>query len=81
MDHVRTMGADNLDASFYKNFPMGKDRNLRFEISSYNVTNKAQLGYPNVPSYTSGWYNNGFGYIGYTVNTPRQFQFGSKFTF
>ncbi len=81
MDHVRTMGADDVDASFYKTFSMGKDRNLRFEISSYNVTNKAQLGYPNVPSYTSGWSNNAFGYIGYTVNTPRQFQFGSRFTF
>ena len=81
LDHVRTMGADNLDLSFYKNFPFGKERNLRFEVSSYNVANKAQLGYPNVPSYTSGWSNNAFGQITQTVNTPRQFQFGSRFTF
>jgi hypothetical protein len=81
LDHVRTMGADNLDLSFYKTFSLGKERNLRFEVSSFNVANKPQMAYPNVPSYTSGWSNNAFGQIFSTVNTPRQFQFGSRFTF
>jgi hypothetical protein len=81
MNHVRTMGGDDLDLSLYESFPMGEQRNLRFEISSYNVANKPQLGYPNVPSYTSGWVNNGFGLITNTIDTPRQFQFGSRLTF
>jgi hypothetical protein len=81
LDHVRTMGADDLDLSLYKSFKLGGERNLRFEISSFNLANKAQLGYPNVPSFTSGWQNNAFGTITNTVNTPRQFQFGSRFTF
>ncbi len=81
LDHVRSMGADNLDLSLYKTFPMGEERNLRFEISSYNVANREQFGYPNVPSNGSGWSNNAFGIIGQGVNTPRQFQFGSRFTF
>jgi hypothetical protein len=82
LDHVRTMGSNDIDLSLYKNFKFSGERNLRFEISSFNITNKAQFGYPNVPSFTSGWgAGSGFGYIGNTVNSPRQFQFGSRFTF
>ena len=81
LDRVRTMGADDVDLSLYKNFTIGNEKKLRFEISSFNITNKAQLGYPNVPSFTSGWANNAFGTITNTVNSPRQFQFGSRFTF
>lgn len=78
LDHVRTMGADNVDVSFYKNIQMSEQRDLRFEVSSYNVANKAQLGYPNIPTLQDG---TAFGVINSTVNNPRQFQFGSRFTF
>lgn len=81
LDHVRTMGSADLDLSLGKNFSLPREMNLRFEISSFNITNKAQLGYPNVPSFTSGWSGNAFGAITNTVNSPRQFQFGSRFTF
>jgi len=81
LDHVRTMGAQDLDISLFKSFSLGKERNLRFEVSSFNVTNKAQLGSPNVPSYSSGWVGNNFGQITSSVNSPRQFQFGSRVTF
>ncbi len=81
IDHVRTMGANDVDLSFYKTLSLGAERNLRFEISSFNIANRPQLGYPNVPSYTSGWAGNNFGTITNTLNTPRQFQFGSRFTF
>jgi hypothetical protein len=77
--NVRTMGAQDLDLSLFKSFTIGKEKDLRFEISSFNVTNKAQFGGPNVSSPNSGFVN--FGQISGTVNTPRQFQFGSKFTF
>lgn len=87
LDHVRTMGARNLDLSIYKKFSFGETRDLRFEISSYNVTNKAQFGMPNVPSPVDVWnqlaqgQTPNFGLITNTVNTPRQFQFGGRFTF
>ncbi|HKF49494.1 MAG TPA: carboxypeptidase regulatory-like domain-containing protein [Terracidiphilus sp.] len=85
LDHVRTMGANNLDMSLYKSFSFGETRNLRFEVSSYNVANRAQLGMPNVPDMTLTTTQSAqaaaFGQITSTVNTPRQFQFGARFTF
>jgi hypothetical protein len=79
LDNVRTMGAQELDLSLFKSFTMGKERSLRLEVSSYNVTNKAQFSAPNVSSPSSGYVN--FGQILSDSNTPRQFQFGSRFSF
>jgi len=79
LDHARTMGAKDLDLSLFKNFHLGGERALRFEISSYNVTNKAQFSAPNVSSAASDFAQ--FGQIGSTSNTPRQFQFASRYTF
>ncbi len=85
LDHVRTMGAQDFDLSLYKSFSLGGERALRFEISSYNITNKAQLGMPGVPSMfavaTQPDVAAVFGQITNTVNSPRQFQFGGRFTF
>ncbi|MGB6191260.1 MAG: hypothetical protein WBF42_02245, partial [Terracidiphilus sp.] len=85
LDHVRTMGARNLDASLYKHFSMGEKRDLRLEIASYNVTNTAQLGMPGVPDITSVATQPdqaaAFGQITSTVNSPRQLQFAARFTF
>jgi hypothetical protein len=97
LDHVRTMGANNLDLTFSKTFKLGEKRDLRFDVSTYNVANKAQFSAPNVPSNYSGWTTgpapgqqcppnsqtcgNEFGQITSTSNLPRQFQFGSRFTF
>ena len=78
LDHVRTMGANNLDLSVYKSFSFGETKSLRVEASSYNIANRAQLGMPAVPSITVPA---NFGVISTTVNSPRQFQFGSRFTF
>ncbi len=86
LDHVRTMGARELDMSIYKTFRIGEHKDLRFDISAYNLPNKAQFGYPNLP--TINFVNAStppssanFGQITNTVNTPRQFQFGARFTF
>ena len=85
LDHVRTMGAQNIDLSLYKHLSLGKERDLRFEISSYNIANHAQLGMPNVPDMTTVLTDpstaESFGQITATVNSPRQFQFGARFTF
>ena len=80
LDHVRTMGAKNLDLTLSKSFKLGEKRDLRFDISSYNVANKAQFSAPNVPTVSSGSAN-GFGLITTTSNTPRQFQFAARYTF
>jgi hypothetical protein len=86
LDHARTMGARDTDITIFKNIPLKKDMNLRFEVSSYNVFNKAQFAGPGLTSIQNLVSNPGtfapqFGLITADVNTPRQFQFGSKFTF
>jgi hypothetical protein len=85
MDRVRTMGARDLDVSLFKNFPMGENRSLRLEISSYNLTNTPQYGTPGTPSIADVENQPDqaavFGQITSTVNTPRQFQFGARFAF
>jgi hypothetical protein len=74
LDHVRTNGAHDLDLSVYKLFHFGKETNLRFEASAYNVTNSVQFAAPSTSMAN-------FGQVTGDVNTPRQFQFGSRFTF
>ena len=85
LDSVRTMGARQLDLSLYKTFSLAEGKDLRFEVSSYNVTNRAQLGMPNVPGIyevqTQPSVAASFGQITSTVNSPRQFQFGARFIF
>ena len=79
------MGAQNLDLSIYKHLSLGKERDLRLEVASYNIANHAQLGMPAVPDMTSVLTDPSqaanFGVITNTVNSPRQFQFGARFTF
>jgi hypothetical protein len=48
LSSVRTSGARDLDMSLYKVFSFGAERNLRFEVSSYNVTNSVQYAYPSI---------------------------------
>ncbi|MGB6744058.1 MAG: carboxypeptidase regulatory-like domain-containing protein [Terracidiphilus sp.] len=85
LSNVRTMGARDLDLSLYKVISFGEARELRFEVSSYNVTNRAQFGMPSVPDITDVETQPSvaatFGQVTTTVNSPRQFQFGSRFTF
>ena len=82
LDNVRTQGARELDLSVYKVFNFGETKVLRFDASAYNLSNTPQFGAPSVPSIV-GAESQGlpFGLITNTVNTPRQFQFGSRFTF
>jgi len=82
LDNVRTRGARNLDVSMYKAFKFGETKALRFDVSLYNVTNHSQWGYPSVPSVVGATQQGlQFGLITNAVNTPRQFQFGARFTF
>jgi hypothetical protein len=71
--------------SLFKSFKLGEVRNLRFEGSSFTIANKAQFGMPSVPSITAVKTTPAqaaaFGQIAGNVNSPLQFQFGSRFTF
>jgi hypothetical protein len=82
LDNVRTRGARDLDLSIYKTIKFTETKALRFDISGYNMTNYAQYGYPSVPSIVGAVQQSlPFGLIISNVNTPRQFQFGARFTF
>jgi hypothetical protein len=82
LDHVRTRGARDLDLSVYKTFMFGEVKALRFDISGYNMSNTPQYGYPSVNSVVDVQQQGlSFGKITHTLNTPRQFQFGARFTF
>ena len=83
LSNVRTDGAHDLDVSLFKNFTLPHEMNLRFEVAAYNFTNSEQFGYPNVfwnqaPNATT---MATFGQVFNSANTPRQIQFGTKFTF
>ncbi|MGC9199091.1 MAG: hypothetical protein ACP5E5_09150 [Acidobacteriaceae bacterium] len=62
---------------------MGASSKLRFEVSCYNVTKTPQFAEPSLPSIydveTQPAVAATFGLITSDVNTPRQFQFGSRF--
>lgn len=79
LDRVRTMGANDVDISLFKSFTLWGEKKLRLDISSYNIANKPQFSAPTVSDATSGYPN--FGVITSDINSPRQFQFGSRFTF
>jgi len=82
LDHVRTRGARNFDMSLYKTFKITETKALRFDISGYNMSNTPQYGYPSVNSIVDVQQQGAsFGKITKTINTPRQFQFGARFTF
>jgi len=82
LDNVRTRGARDLDLSLYKTIKLSETKALRFDISGYNMANYAQWGYPNVLDLvTAAQPGQQFGQITNNVNTPRQFQFGARFTF
>jgi hypothetical protein len=80
LDSARVMGARDLDLSIYKTFKIRESKELRFDVSSYNVTNKPQFGLPTVQSMTSSG-GEPYGPLTNTLNTPRQFQFGARFNF
>jgi hypothetical protein len=82
LDQVRTRGARDLDLSIYKTYKFTETKALRFDISGYNMSNTPQYGYPSVNSVVDVQQQGlSFGKITKTVNTPRQFQFGARFTF
>jgi hypothetical protein len=76
---VRADGTHNLDFSLFKNFSLGEQRNVQLRAECFNLTNSVQLGMPN-----AGWNPNNlatFGQVNSAASSPRQIQFGARFTF
>jgi hypothetical protein len=79
LSSVRADGTHNLDLSVFKNFPLGGEGNLQLRVEVFNFANSVQLGLPN-----SNWNPNNlatFGRITSASSTPRQIQFGARYTF
>jgi len=86
LSSVRTDGGRDWDISLFKNIPIHENMNLQLQVSSFNLTNYVQFGYPSVfwnptASPTNPGVMAGFGAITGDLNTPRQFQFAARFTF
>jgi hypothetical protein len=79
LNSVRSDGTHNLDLSLFKNFRLEREGNLQLRVESFNFTNSVQLGLPN-----SGWNPNNlasFGQVTSASSSPRQIQFGARYTF
>jgi hypothetical protein len=76
---MRADGTHNLDASIFKNFPFGEQRNVQFRAEFFNFTNSVQLGLPNA-TWTPVDLST-FGAVTYASSSPRQVQFAVRLTF
>jgi len=74
---LRSAHLINMDASIFRQFPIGGDRRFEFRLETFNLFNHPTLGTPNTDL------NNGssFGTINGTASTERQLQLGGKFIF
>ena len=66
----------DLDFSVSKNFAIKEGDNLEVRVESFNLTNSPQFADPN-----SSFQGGSFGTVSGQVNSPRQLQFGTRFTF
>jgi hypothetical protein len=77
--HVTTM-----DVSLFKNIPLGETRQLQLRFEAFNVFNIQNLAAPGSSGTANGTTitnATGVGAITSIVGTPRQLQFGAKFSF
>jgi hypothetical protein len=74
---LRTAPYWNLDASLFRQFPIGGDRRIEFRAEAFNVFNNVVLG---IPAHDL---NQGkrFGTVTSTANSARQLQLAAKFIF
>jgi hypothetical protein len=74
---LRSAHLINMDASIFRQFPIGGDRRFEFRLETFNLFNHPTLGRPNADL------NNGssFGTVNSTASTERQLQLGGKLIF
>ncbi len=74
----------NMDVSMFKNITLGETRQLQIRFEAFNVFNIQNLAAPGSSGSANGTtIGNATGVGGITsiVGTPRQMQFGARFTF
>ena len=80
---LRGPGFWNVDASLFKKFSLGGDRNLEFRVEAQNVFNHVNLGNPNSEVGVPGNLNASAGFITGTApnQVQRNLQFALRFAF
>jgi hypothetical protein len=80
---LRGPGFWNVDASLFKKFHLGADRNLEFRLEAQNVFNHVNLGNPNSEIGVPGNLNASAGFITGTApnHVQRNLQFALRFAF
>jgi outer membrane receptor protein involved in Fe transport len=82
---LRGPGYWRVDASFFKNFPLGADRRLEVRIEAVNIFNHVNLGFPDSEVGVPGTPNPNAGRITSTAfdnaDPQRNFQFGLRVVF
>ena len=80
---LRGPGFWNVDASLFKKFSLGGDRNLEFRVEAQNVFNHVNLGNPNSEIGVPGNLNASAGFITGTApnQVQRNLQFALRFAF
>ena len=73
---VRGSGIRNIDLSFIKNFTIRENMKLQLRSEFFNFTNTPRFADPD-----SSVGDGSFGKVTAQANSPRQVQFGAKFTF
>ena len=73
---VRADGVHNIDLSLFKVIVLGEGKRLQLRAEAFNATNTPQFDVPD-----SVYGDATFGEISGQANTPRQLQFGARFTF
>ncbi|MGB8478373.1 MAG: carboxypeptidase regulatory-like domain-containing protein [Acidobacteriaceae bacterium] len=76
-DSLRSAPYWDLDASLFRQFPIGGDRRLELRAEAFNLLNNVVLGLP-ANDLNAGAY---FGTINSTANTARELQLAAKFIF
>jgi hypothetical protein len=81
---LRSSHVTNLDVSLFKNISLGEARSLQLRFEAFNVLNIQNFAAPGSSGSANGTTignASGVGGITSIVGTPRQLQFGAKFSF
>ena len=74
-------GLATVDASVFKTFSVGQQRQIAFRLEMFNVFNRVNLGTPDMTAFIDGVVNPTAGQITSTRTPGRQTQLGVRFTF
>ena len=74
-------GLASFDASVFKTFHVGQDKELSLRLEVFNLFNRTNLGTPDMTAFRNGVVNPTAGQITSTRTPARQVQLGARFIF